>query len=46
MAKGSSAKRPAGNSYEQRRKRTQRIIFVVISVIIILSWVIGLLINI
>ncbi len=46
MAKGSPVKRPAGISYEQRKRRTQRIIFIIISVIIIFSWVIGLLINI
>jgi len=45
MTKGNSAKRPAVNAYEQRKRRTQRIIFVIISVIIILSWVVGLLIN-
>ncbi|MEA4907801.1 MAG: hypothetical protein GYA17_16500 [Chloroflexi bacterium] len=35
-------KKTSGHSYEQRRRRTQQIVFAVLAVIIILSWIVSM----
>ncbi len=44
MAKQNTPRRSAGMSYEQRRLRWQRIFFVVLAVVLIISWIASLII--
>jgi hypothetical protein len=45
MAKPTSERRNSGSNYQNRQKRWQRILFVVLAIIIILSWIVSLVVT-